>query len=71
MHREQAMDRRKPYRPGDYEFVRAGREGAYWRTANGMVVRMAAAEPERAPDTDADLVWYVPLVALFNQAWQR
>ena len=39
----------KPYGFRDFEFVRAGPEGAYWKRADGMVVRVAAAEGERAP----------------------
>jgi len=38
----------EPYGLRDFEFVRAGPEGAYWQRADGMVVRMAAAERGRA-----------------------
>jgi hypothetical protein len=38
-----------PYGFRDFEFVRAGPDGAYWQRADGMVVRMAAAEGDRAP----------------------
>jgi hypothetical protein len=31
----------------DFVFVRAGPDGAYWQRADGMVVRVAAAERER------------------------
>jgi hypothetical protein len=34
----------RPYGFRDFEFVRAGPEGAYWRGPDGMVVRVAAAE---------------------------
>ena len=71
MNCEQAVDRRKPYRPGDYEYVRAGPDGTYWQAPSGMIVHVAAAEPERAPGKGAAFVRYVPLVALLNQAWQR
>jgi hypothetical protein len=43
-----------PYGLRDFEFVRAGPDGAYWRRADGMVVRMAAAESDRAPMQQAD-----------------
>ena len=38
----------EPYGLRDFEFVRAGPDGAYWQRADGMVVRMAAAERGRA-----------------------
>ncbi len=38
-----------PYGYRDFEFVRAGPEGAYWRAADGMRVRLAAAEGGRPP----------------------
>ena len=34
----------EPYGYRDFEFVRAGPEGAYWLAADGMRVRIAAAE---------------------------
>ncbi len=39
----------EPYGLRDFEFVRAGPEGAYWRSADGLVVRLAAAEGGRPP----------------------
>ena len=38
----------RPYGPRDFEFVRAGPDGACWVSADGMVVRVAAAEATRA-----------------------
>ena len=38
----------RPYGPKDFEFVRAGPDGACWVSADGMVVRIAAAEDTRA-----------------------
>jgi hypothetical protein len=38
----------EPYALRDFEFVRAGPDGAYWQRADGMVVRVAAAECRRA-----------------------
>jgi len=34
----------RPYGPRDFEFVRAGPDGTCWVSADGMVVRIAAAE---------------------------
>ena len=34
----------RPHRFGDFEFVRAGPDGACWTRTDGMVVRIAAAE---------------------------
>jgi hypothetical protein len=39
---------RRPYRRGDYHLVDAMRTGTYWRSAEGLVVRMATAENARA-----------------------
>lgn len=39
---------RRPYRRGDYHLVDTAREGTYWRSPEGIVVRMASAESERA-----------------------
>ena len=39
---------RRPYRRGDYHLVDTTREGTYWRSPEGIVVRMATAESERA-----------------------
>jgi hypothetical protein len=44
----------RPYGLRDFEFVRAGPDGAYWQRADGMVVRMAAAEGDRAQMQKAD-----------------
>ncbi len=34
----------RPYGGGDYAYVRAGREGHYWKAEDGMIVRVAAPE---------------------------
>ena len=44
----------RQYELSDFEFVRAGPDGAYWQRADGMVVRIAAAEGDRAPKQEAD-----------------
>ena len=57
----------KPYELRGFEFVRAGPEGTYWHRADGMVVRMAAAERGRArmreaPDPETALPeWEIAL----------
>ena len=38
----------------DFEFVHAGADGAYWQAADGMVVRVAAAEHPRAQAREAE-----------------
>ena len=38
----------RPYGLRDFEFVRAGPDGAYWQRSDGMVVRMAAPVVDRA-----------------------
>jgi len=44
----------RPYGLSDFEFVRAGPDGAYWQRADGMVVRIATAEGDRAPKRKAN-----------------
>ena len=44
----------RPYVLRDFEFVRAGPEGAYWSGADGLVVRVAAPEPGRASDAEPE-----------------
>lgn len=53
---------RRPYRRGDYHLVDTRREGTYWQSADGVVVRMASAESGRAPARRAAPAWRVPLV---------
>jgi hypothetical protein len=57
----------RPYGLRDFEFVRAGPDGAYWQRADGMVVRLASAEDDRsrmqkARDRDSSLAeWEIAL----------
>lgn len=44
----------KPYGVRDFEFVRAGPEGAYWKRADGLVVRVAAAEGDSRHKPNAE-----------------
>jgi hypothetical protein len=39
---------RRPYGRGDYDLVDTPRTGTYWRSREGIVVRMASAERARA-----------------------
>ncbi len=36
----------RPHGRGEWEFVGAGRDGAYWLRSDGLMVRVAAAERE-------------------------
>lgn len=45
----------RPHGIRDFELVRAGPDGAYWHAADGMVVRVAAAEHRRAPAREVDV----------------
>ena len=44
----------RPYGIGDFELVREPRNGAYWRAADGMVVRLAMPERRRAPERESE-----------------
>jgi hypothetical protein len=44
----------RPYGFRDFEFMRAGPDGTYWQAADGMVVRVAAAERRRARAREAE-----------------
>jgi len=43
MNYEPAIHRR-PYRSGDFHFVARPHEGAYWRSREGVIVRVASGE---------------------------
>jgi hypothetical protein len=45
------QDLEPPRARGDLALVRAGREGTYWQAADGLIVRVAAREGERDPET--------------------
>jgi hypothetical protein len=57
----------RPYGLRDFEFVRAGPDGAYWQRSDGMIVRMATPEVDRAQmqkarDRDSSLAeWAIAL----------
>jgi hypothetical protein len=48
------MDFARPYGCGDFELVRESRNGAYWRAADGMVVRLAMPERGRVHDRKSE-----------------
>ncbi|HXR55304.1 MAG TPA: hypothetical protein VN858_00810 [Casimicrobiaceae bacterium] len=48
---------RRPYRRGDFDFVARPREGAYWRSRDGLIVRIASGEGEALPPVDARRAW--------------
>ena len=52
--RHAKRDFARPYGLRDFEFVRAGPDGAHWRGPDGMVVRVAAAEHGRARIPEPD-----------------
>lgn len=58
---------RRPYRRGDYHLVDTTREGTYWQSADGVVVRMASAECERMRVRSTAPAWSVPLVLLLGR----
>jgi hypothetical protein len=39
---------RRPYRRGDYHLVDTSREGTYWQSTDGVVVRIASGERARS-----------------------
>jgi hypothetical protein len=43
---------RRPYRRGDFDLVDTAREGTYWHSPDGVVVRMASGEGERLGDDE-------------------
>lgn len=48
---------RRPYGRGDYYLVDTTRTGTYWRSTEGIVVRLASAENARATRYRADPGW--------------
>jgi hypothetical protein len=47
--KRERREHRKPYGRGDYELHRGG-GGVYWQAANGLEVRLAAAELHLEPE---------------------
>jgi hypothetical protein len=50
---------RRPYRRGDYDLVDTTRAGTYWRSPEGVVVRLASAAGERMPACERPAVWSI------------
>jgi hypothetical protein len=44
----------RPYVFRDFEFIREGPHGSYWQAADGMVVRVAAADRPRRRAREAE-----------------
>jgi hypothetical protein len=41
---------RRPYGLEHWQLIKSGREGVYWQAADGLIVRLAAAEAAREAD---------------------
>jgi len=61
---------RRPYRRGDYHLVDTTREGTYWQSTHGVVVRMASGDCERAAVRGDAPAWANPLWLLARMAGQ-
>ena len=55
---------RWPYRRGDYDLVDTSRTGTYWRSPEGIVVRLASAERTRAMLRRPESGWRLALTML-------
>ena len=56
----------RPYGGRDYELMRRGREGTYWEAAEGLIVRVAAAERERRVRAGRSVPARVTLATVFG-----
>lgn len=59
---------RRPYRRDDYHLVDTTRTGTYWRSPDGIIVRMASAESARATLHRAARGWRVAFAMLAARA---
>ena len=50
--RRERFEPARPYGGRNYYLVRAGCEGTYWRAAEGMEIRLAAAEREHGVESE-------------------
>ena len=64
---EQRLHRR-PYRRGDFHFVARPREGAYWRSREGLIVRIASGEGAQLPRQRDAPAWAVALALVARAA---
>ena len=55
---------RRPYRRADFYFVARPREGAYWRSRDGLIVRIASGEGEPLPPVNTGRAWMEALAPL-------
>jgi len=53
------------------ELVRAGREGTYWQSPDGLVVRVASAQAADAPDAGTEAVHRALLELACREAAER
>jgi hypothetical protein len=67
MNYEPAMQRR-PYRRGDFHFVARPREGAYWRSREGVIVRVASGEGDLPQARRSAPAWVGALALLFARS---
>jgi hypothetical protein len=59
---------RRPYRRGDFHFVARPREGAYWRSRDGMIVRVAGPEGVPFPRRREAPAWLAALALVARAA---
>lgn len=59
---------RRPYRRGDFHFVARPREGAYWRSRDGLIVRIASGEGAPLPGRREAPAWFAALAFLVARA---
>ena len=64
---EQRMHRR-PYRRGDFHFVARPREGAYWRSRDGLIVHIASGEGAPLPGKREAPAWAAALALVARAA---
>jgi len=59
---------RRPYRRGDFHFVARPREGTYWRSRDGLIVRVASGEGEAFPARSEAPAWVSAIALLLARA---
>ena len=70
--RRQRNEPARPYGGREYELIRAGPEGICWRAADGLEIRLAAAERERDTASERMRSGVTPVVrALFGAVFAR
>ena len=59
---------RRPYRRGDFQLVARPREGAYWRSRDGLIVRIASGEGAPPPRKREAPAWAAALALVVRAA---